>query len=129
MSWRSSKQDMVVDSTTEVEYIAASEAGKEGVWVKNFVSDLGVVQSVSNPLDLYCDNSGAIVQVKEPQNYRKTQHILRRFNLIRDIVERGDVNICKVQIDSNVSDPLTKPLPRPKHAAHISSKGIQCLND
>ena len=66
VSWRSSKQDTVGDSTTEAEYIAASEAAKEGVWVKNFISDLGVVEGASNPLDLYCDNSGAIAQVKEP---------------------------------------------------------------
>ena len=129
VSWRSSKQDTVADSTTEAEYIAASEAAKEGVWVKNFISDLGVVEGASNPLDLYCDNSGAIAQVKEPRNHHKTQHILRRFNLIRDIVERGDVNICKVHTDANVADPLTKPLPRPKHEAHMSSMGIRCLND
>ena len=129
VSWRSSKQDTVADSTTEAEYIAASEAAKEGVWVKNFISDLGVVEGASNPLDLYCDNSGAIAQVKEPRNHHKTPHILRRFNLIRDIVERGDVNICKVHTDANVADPLMKPLPRPKHEAHMSSMGIRCLND
>ena len=55
--------------------------------MKNFISDLGVVEGASKALDLYCDNSGAIVQVKEPRNHHKTQHILRRFNLIRDIVE------------------------------------------
>ena len=97
--------------------------------MKNFISDLGVVEGASNPLDLYCDNSGAIVQVKEPQNHHKTQHILRHFNIICDIVERGDVNICKVHTDANVADPLTKPLPRPKHEAHMSSMGIRCLND
>ena len=129
VSWRSSKQDTVADSTTKAEYIAAFEAAKEGVWVKNFISDLCVVEGTSKPLDLYCDNSGAIAHVKEPRNHHKTQHILRRFNLIRDIVERGGVNICKVHTDANVADPLTKPLPRPKHEAHMSSMGIRCLND
>ena len=124
MSWRCSKQYTVADSTTKVEYIVASEASKEGVWVKNFIFDLGVVESVSKPLDLYCDNSGAIAQVKEPRNNHKTQHILRRVNLICDIVEGGDVNICKVHTNAKFVDPLTKPLPRPKHGAHMSSMGI-----
>ena len=39
VSWKSSKQDTVADSTTESEYIAASEAAKEGVWIKKFILD------------------------------------------------------------------------------------------
>ncbi|KAL0430373.1 UNVERIFIED_CONTAM: Retrovirus-related Pol polyprotein from transposon TNT 1-94 [Sesamum radiatum] len=37
ISWKSSKQNMVEDSTTEAEYIAAAEAAKEAVWIKNFI--------------------------------------------------------------------------------------------
>ena len=51
--WRSSKQDNVVDSTTEAEYIAASDASKEAVWIQNFVFKLGVVPSITNPVDVY----------------------------------------------------------------------------
>jgi hypothetical protein len=45
---------------TEAKYITASEAAKEAIWIRNFVSELGVVPSVSSPMDLYCDNSEAI---------------------------------------------------------------------
>nr|ABG22008.1 retrotransposon protein, putative, Ty1-copia subclass [Oryza sativa Japonica Group] len=118
VSWKSSKQDTVADSTTEAEYIAASEAAKEAAWIKKFVSQLGVMTSASSPMDLYCDNSGAIAQAKEPRSHRKSKHILRRYHLIREIVGRGDVKICKIHTDLNVVDPLTKPLPRPKHETH-----------
>jgi hypothetical protein len=60
VSWKSSKQDTIVDSMKEAEYIAASEATKEAVWIRNFISELGVVSSASSPMDLYCDNSRAI---------------------------------------------------------------------
>jgi hypothetical protein len=60
VSWKSSKQDTIADSTKEAEYIAASEAAKEAVWIRNFISELGVVSSASSPMDLYCDNSRAI---------------------------------------------------------------------
>jgi hypothetical protein len=60
VSWKSSKQDTVADSMTEVEYITTSEATKEVIWIRNFVSELGVLPSASSPMDLYCDNSGAI---------------------------------------------------------------------
>jgi hypothetical protein len=56
-SWKSSKQDTIADSMMKVEYIAASEAAKEVVWIKKFVSELGVVPSASSPMDLYCDSS------------------------------------------------------------------------
>jgi hypothetical protein len=60
VSWKSSKQETVAYSTTEAEYIAALEAAKEGVLIRKFLYELGVFLSVSRPLDLYCDNNGAI---------------------------------------------------------------------
>jgi hypothetical protein len=60
VSWKSSKQDTVADLMIEAKYIATSEATKKTVWIRNFVSELGVVPSVSSPMDLYCDNSEAI---------------------------------------------------------------------
>ena len=128
VNWKSSKQDTVADSTTKAEYIAALEAAKEGVWLRKFLMELGVVQGSSNPLEVYCDNSGAIAQAKEPRQHQKNKHILRRFHLIQEIVERGDVKICKVHTDANVADPLTKALPQPRHEAHTRAMGLRNLD-
>ena len=111
MSWKSSKQETVSASTTEAEYIAASEAAKEAVWMRNFLMDLGVVQGSSNLLDVYCDNNGAIAQAKEPRQHQKNKHILMRYHLIRLFVDQGDIKLCKVHTDANIANPLTKPLP------------------
>jgi hypothetical protein len=78
-----------------------------------------VVLSCSSPIDLYCDNNGAIAQAKEPRSHKKSKHILWLYHLIRDIVNRGDVKICKVHTDLNMADLLTKPLPQAKHETHI----------
>lgn len=129
ISWKSSKQDTVADSTTEAEYIAASEAAKEAVWMKKFIEELGVVPSIANPVDLYCDNNGAIAQAKEPRSHQRSKHILRRFHLIREIIARGDIKICRVDSDDNVADPLTKPLSQAKHEGHARSIGIRYLLD
>ena len=128
VSWKNSKQESVAGSTTEAEYIAASEAGKEGVWIRNFLIDLGVVQGAPNPLDVYCDNNGAIAQAKEPRQHQKAKHIRMRYHQIREFVEDGDVMLCKVYTDLNVADPLTKPLPQPKHEAHIRAMGMRYLD-
>ena len=82
MSWMSSKKDTVAESTTEAEYIVAFEAAKEGVWIQNFLDDLGIFPASVKPLDLYCDNSSAIAQAKEPRNRHKTRHIDRKYHLI-----------------------------------------------
>ncbi|VFQ92433.1 unnamed protein product [Cuscuta campestris] len=65
-SWKSSKQDTTADSTTEAEYMAPAEAAKEGVWIKKFISEHGVVPSINDPIPLFCNNTGAIAQAKEP---------------------------------------------------------------
>jgi hypothetical protein len=83
VSWKISKKDIVADSMTEAEYIDASKAAKEVVWIKNFVSELGVVPSVSSPMDLYCNNSGAIAQAKEPKAHKRDKHVLWHYHLIR----------------------------------------------
>ena len=70
--WKSSKQETTADSTTEAEYIAASDAAKEAVWIKKFITKLGVVSSSTNPISLLCDNNGAIAQAKEPRSVSST---------------------------------------------------------
>ena len=69
VSWKSSKQETMADSMTEAEYIAASEAAKEGVWIRKILIQLGVFPNAYSLLDLYCDKSGAIAQAKEPRNH------------------------------------------------------------
>ncbi|KAK8708468.1 hypothetical protein V6N13_059508 [Hibiscus sabdariffa] len=107
----------------------ASEAAKEAVWIKMFITELGVVPSISDALELYCDNNGAIAQAKEPRSHQRSKHILRRFDLIREIVDRGNVEICKVHTDDNIGDPLTEPLSQQKHDRHTESLGIRYVSD
>ncbi|XP_072062066.1 secreted RxLR effector protein 161-like [Arachis hypogaea] len=119
VSWKSSKQATVADSTTGAEYIAASEATKEAVWMKKFINELDVVPSIKEPLPLLCDNNGAIAQAKEPRSHQKSKHILRRYHLIREIVERGDVEIQKVAGKDNAADPFTKALGSKEFDKHM----------
>ena len=53
--------------------------------MKEFITDLGVIPSASGPMTLFCDNAGAIALAKEPRFHKKTRHIKRRFNSIREI--------------------------------------------
>ena len=102
-------------STCEVEYIAASGTANEGLWMKGFISDLGVIPSASGPMKIFCDNTGAIALAKESRFHKRTKHIKRCFNSIRDLVQVGDIEICKIHTYLNVADPLTKLLSQEKH--------------
>ena len=125
MSWKSSKQDIFANSITEIEYITTSDVAKKAVWIKKFITGLGVVPSISDPMGLYCDNNGAIAQAKEPRSHQRSKHILRRYHLIREIIERGDMKICRVPTDDNIADPLTMPLPHTKYESHTRSMGMR----
>ena len=114
-------------STHEAEYIAALEAANEGVWIKEFISDLGVIPSASGAMKIFCENTGAIALAKESRFHKRTKHIKRRFNSIQGQVKEGDIRICKIYIDLNVADPLTKPLPREKHDQHQDSMGVRII--
>ena len=108
VSWKSSKQTVIADSTMEAVYIAASKAMKEAIWYKKFATEIGVMPSDANPL--YCDNNGTIAHAKEPRSYQKSKHIERRYHLIRDYLEKDYVEVKRVDSTDNAEDPLTKPL-------------------
>ena len=127
VSWRSAKQSVVARSSTESEYMAASEASQEAIWMKEFITELGVVSSALDPMSIYCDNMGAIANAQEPRSHKKLKHIKLRFHAIREHVQDGDIKICKVHKDLNVADPLTKPLPRAKHDQHQTAMGVRYI--
>ncbi|GJR85249.1 retrotransposon protein, putative, ty1-copia subclass [Tanacetum coccineum] len=57
MDWKGSKQSTTVMSATEAEYIAASEAAMEAVWIMKFISGLVIVATINEPIKMFCDNS------------------------------------------------------------------------
>ncbi|KAL0453558.1 UNVERIFIED_CONTAM: Secreted RxLR effector protein [Sesamum latifolium] len=96
VAWKSFKQDTTANSTMKAEYIAASEAAKEAVWMKNYIQELGMVPSIAEPVVIFCDNNGAMAQAKEPISHHRSKHILRCYHLLREMVSRGDCRMDQV---------------------------------
>ena len=105
----------------------AAEAAKEGVWMKDFITELGVVPSVLGPMKIYCDNNGAIAQAKEPRSHQKNKHVSRKYHLIRQFVGEGGIILCKFHTDMNVLDPLTKTMSLAKHVQPREAMGVRLL--
>ena len=113
----------------EDEYIAASEAVKEGVWLKEFLASLGVVKSAANPVTIFCDNQAAIKVSKDPKFRSKSKHIEGRYHYIRDVINRlKTVRIEFLPSVDMVADPLTKPLSQETFCKHVYDMGLRVWN-
>ena len=129
ITWRSVKQSYIADSTMEAEYVAACEVAKEAVWLKKFLSNLGVVRIEQVLITLFCDNSGAIAQSKDPRNHKKGKHIERKYYIIKDIIARGDVVVAKIESANNLADPFTKVLPQRTFESHLGGMGVRLVHN
>ena len=78
----------MADSVCEAKYITASDAVKEAVWLRKFIDELRVAPFVDIFVLLYYDNTGAITQAKESRSHQCTKHILHRYHLIREIIDK-----------------------------------------
>ncbi|GJT95020.1 putative RNA-directed DNA polymerase [Tanacetum coccineum] len=125
VDWKSKKQTTIAMSATQAEYMAASEAAMEAVWIRKFVGDLGVMPSIKKPINMYCDNSAAIIFANDSGVMKGARHFLRRYHYVREQVESGEIKILKVHTDDNLADPFTKALPRGKVTDHANGIGLQ----
>ncbi|KAK0585925.1 hypothetical protein LWI29_036357 [Acer saccharum] len=80
--WRSIKQSCITDSTMVAEYVAACEAAKGAVWLRQFLIDLEVVPNANKQITIYCDNSGAVANLREPRSHKRGKHIERKYHLL-----------------------------------------------
>ena len=109
----------------EAEYIAASEAAKEAVWLKNFLTDLGIVPNMIKPVTLYYNNSGAVANSKEHQSHKRGKHIERKYHLIREIMNYKDVKVTKIPTLENLTDPFIKTVTEKQFFKHIEGMGLK----
>ncbi|GJY76736.1 hypothetical protein Tco_0481852 [Tanacetum coccineum] len=96
VDWKSTKQSIFATSSTDAEYIAAFDASKEAVWIRKFISGLGIVPTIEEPIIHY----------------------------LRETIKMGDVRIEKIDTDDNLADPFTKALAFPKHSELTRNIGL-----
>jgi hypothetical protein len=121
VSWQSRLQKCVALSTTEAEYMAATEACKELLWLKRFMQELGFMQQRYVVL---CDNQSTIHLAKNSMFHKRTKHIDVRYHWIRDGLEDKMFELDKVHTDDNGSDMLTKILASEKLKICCSIAGM-----
>ncbi|XP_075111558.1 secreted RxLR effector protein 161-like [Nicotiana tabacum] len=69
-----------------------------------------------------------IAKEAEPRSHKRAKHIERKYNLIRDIVQRGDVVVTKIASENNLADPFTKSLPQKTFDKHVEGMCVKIID-
>ncbi|GJT52026.1 retrotransposon protein, putative, ty1-copia subclass [Tanacetum coccineum] len=125
VDWKSSKQSTTAMSATEAEYIVASEAAMEVVWIRKFISGLGIIPTINKPIKMFCDNFVARLIANEPGVQNGARHDHRRYHYVREYIELGEINLLKVHTYGNLVDSFTKSLPKGKLTQYARSIGLR----
>ena len=95
--------------------------------VKEFSNGLEVVPTAQSAIILYCDNSGAVANAKKPMSHKRGKYIERKYHLLREIVQRGDVKVSQIASEDNLADPFTKGLTQRIFDQHVEGMGVRCI--
>ena len=111
IAWYTRLQRSISHSSAESEYVAASMAAREATFVRDVLHDFGVLPV--GPTALRLDSKSAIDMTYDAVAFKKTKHVLRDANYLRDLVARQVFAPEHVPSASQLADIFTKALGRP----------------
>jgi len=122
VSWQSVKQQVVALSSCEAEYIAASTASTQALWLARLLGDL--LGRDTGAVELRVDSKSALALAKNPVFHERSKHIRVRYHFIRGCLEEGSIKASYINTKDQLADLLTKPLGRIKFLKLCSRTGM-----
>ncbi|EEC81933.1 hypothetical protein OsI_25798 [Oryza sativa Indica Group] len=122
ITWQSQKQKVVALSSCEAEYIAATTAACQGVWLARLLAELKGEEA--DAVTLRIDNQSAIMLSKNPVFHDRSKHIDTRYHYIRECIEEGRVKVEFIGTNEQLADILTKSLGRDRFMELRSQIGL-----
>ena len=122
ISWCSKKQATVALSSTEAEYVAATLASHECIWLTRLLQDVNETSKflISN----FCDNESAIKLAENPVFHARTKHIDIHYHFIQEKVLNQEIELHAISTTKQVADGFTKALSRTKFEAFRRALGL-----
>src|SRR5438876_3071885 len=115
---------LTASSIMQAEFVACYEAIGQVVWLKKFIPGLRVVDSISSPLTLYCDNEPAIFYASNNKSSGAAKHIDIKYHVVKDRIQDQTIKIEHISTDLMLADPLTKGLPPNIFRYHVAGMGL-----
>ncbi|GJY45093.1 zinc finger, CCHC-type containing protein [Tanacetum coccineum] len=112
ITWCTEKQPTVALSSCESEFMAATGAACQALWLKRLLSEITGWEE--ERITLKVDNISAIALVRNPVFHGRSKHIDIRYHFIRECIENGHINVEHISGELQRADILTKALPRLK---------------
>ena len=106
--------------------MACFEAMVQAKWLRNFISGLGIVDSIARPLKIYCDNSAAVFFSKNDKYSKGAKHMELKYFAVKEEVQKQRVFIEYISTNLMIADPLTKGLPPKTFTSHVE-RWASCL--
>jgi len=123
VTWNSHKENTVALSSCEAEFMAATEAAKQAIWLRNLLSELTAQKP--KKVTLYVDNNSAIALMKNPVFHGRSKHIDIKYHFIRECVENEQILVKRVSTFEQKADSLTKAMPTVKQGIMRHKLGVR----
>ncbi|XP_019092310.1 PREDICTED: uncharacterized protein LOC109129124 [Camelina sativa] len=127
ITWCSQKQETVALSSCETEFMAATEAAEQAIWLQDLLSE--VTSEALKKVTVRIDNRSAIALTKNLVFHGRSKHIHRKYHFIRECVEDEQIEVEYVPGVEQKADILTKPLSRIKFSEMRGFTGVQDVSE
>ena len=127
ITWCSTKQEIVALSSCEAEFMAATEAAKQAIWLQELLSE--AVGKESKSVVVKVDNKYAIALSKNPVFHGRSKHIHKRFHFIRECVENEQIEVEHIPGSEQKANILTKSLGRIKFKEMCDLIGVKDVSE
>ena len=110
-------------SSAEAEYMAASQAACEAIWMRKILVSL--FGSHLDPTVIHCDNQSCIKLLVNHVFHDRSKHIDIQYHHIRDCVQRKIMLLQYIPTEDQDADILTKMLTKRKFEYHRGRIGVK----
>jgi hypothetical protein len=126
VSWASRKQPTwalctVSTSTTEAEFIAAADACKKALWLRNLLHDFGFEQKT---MDILSGSTCSLELIRNPVHHSRAKHIDVQHKFVRDPAAKGEMRYSYCPTTDMIADALTNPLCAPPFVRCRDAMGV-----